>query len=368
MQSFYNGKKVLITGHTGFKGGWLTRVLTKWGARVVGVSLPAHTEPNIFTVVGLKNTLTNYEADITDDVAMVDIFKKEQPEIVFHLAAQALVRDSYDNPELTHKTNILGTAHILKAIRVVPSVQAAVIITTDKVYHNDEQGKPYKETDPLGGHDPYSASKAAADLITASYIHSFFHPEKYGLKHKTLIASARSGNVFGGGDWSKDRLIPDIVRAVYHDNAPVIIRNPQAIRPWQHVLEPIAGYLQLAKKLHEGDVSSGGAWNFGPHDELSCTVEEMVKQALITLNKGAYVLVPDVSKSEAGLLRLDSSKARAQLGWESKLDLITSLKWTFDWYRRHYEDNSALEEMDRQIEDYFSPHLTVSVTKTISQA
>lgn len=353
MKDFYKNKKILITGHTGFKGSWLSRVLAKWGAQVIGISLPPHTEPNLFTVAGLKDQVTHYEADITNEDEMVRIFQKEQPDIVFHLAAQALVRPSYDLPELTHKTNILGTAHILRAIRETPSVRAAVIITTDKVYHNDERGIPYKETDALGGHDPYSASKAAADLITASYIHSFLHPEKYGSHHSTLVAIARSGNVFGGGDWSKDRLIPDIVRAVYHHNAPVPIRNPESVRPWQHVLEPTAGYLQLAKKLFEGERGSVGAWNFGPHEEVSASVEEMVKQALEILGKGSYVIERDLSKPEAGLLRLDNTKAKQQLGWLPKLDLLTSLLWTFSWYRAHYEQGNAAEVMDEQIEEYF---------------
>ena len=353
MQSFYLGKKVLITGHTGFKGGWLARLLHTWGARVIGISLPAISEPNLFSVTALKDAVSHYEADINDEQAIVDIFKKENPEIVFHLAAQALVRDSYDRPEYTHRTNVLGTAHVLRAIRETPTVRSAVIITTDKVYHNDERGNPYKETDALGGNDPYSASKAAADIITSSYIHSFLHPQKYGSHHTTLVATGRSGNVFGGGDWSEDRLIPDIIRAIYNKNEAVIIRNPNAVRPWQHVLEPTAGYMQLAKKLYEGETAYAGAWNFGPHDAVSCTVEEMVQRAHAILGKGSYVVVPDVAKHEAGLLRLDSSKARERLGWSPKLDLATSLQWTFDWYRAHYENQGALALMDKQIKEYF---------------
>lgn len=354
MREFYKGKKVLITGHTGFKGGWLTRVLINWGADVVGVSLPAHTEPNLFSILELEKHVRHYEIDICDEEKMLALFKKEQPEIVFHLAAQALVRDSYDSPLLTHKVNVFGTAVIMHAIKETPSVASAVIITTDKVYHNDESGKLYAETDPLGGHDPYSASKAAADIVANSFVQSFLHPEKYEDTHKTLIGIARSGNVFGGGDWSRDRLIPDIIRAVYHHNTDVVLRNPTAVRPWQHVIEPTSGYLLLGKKLYEGNKQYAGAWNFGPHDEISCSVEEMVRQAISHLGKGSYVVVPDVTKPEAGILRLDISKSREHLGWIPKIDLHTSLKWTFEWYRAHYEDQKAREITDKQIEDFFN--------------
>ena len=353
MKNFYKNKKILITGHTGFKGGWLARILTNWGADVVGVSLPAHTEPNLFSIFQLKDRLRHYEVDICNYEELLPVFKKEQPEIVFHLAAQALVRDSYDIPLLTHKVNVFGTAVVMHAIKETPSVAAAVIITTDKVYYNDEKGRPYKEIDPLGGHDPYSASKAAADIIANSYVQSFLHLEKYGNEHKTLTGIVRSGNVFGGGDWSKDRLVPDIIRAVYHDNSDVVLRNPTSVRPWQHVLEPTSGYLLLAKKLYEGDKKYAGAWNFGPNDEMSCSVENMVQRALLYLGRGTYVIVPDKTKPEAGILRLDISKAKELLGWAPRIDLATSLRWTFEWYKSHYEKQNAGEVADRQINDFF---------------
>jgi CDP-glucose 4,6-dehydratase len=348
MKSFFHGKKILVTGHTGFVGSWLTKILVGWGADVVGVSLAPHAEPNLFDVLKLKDLVTHYEVDITNQNELNKIFKETRPEIVFHLAAQALVRTSYDLPELTYLTNVIGTTNVLGAIRQTPSVRSGLIVTTDKVYRNNESGNPFKETDSLGGHDPYSASKAAADLITSSYIDSFFQKE-----NSPFFAIVRSGNVFGGGDWAKDRLIPDIVRAVYQTNTPTIIRNPKSVRPWQHVIEPVAGYLLLVKKLFEGNKSCVGAWNFGPNDSLSCTVEEMTRRAVTLLGRGTFKVIPEVQKPEAGLLRLDCTKAKKQLGWEQKLDLETSLRWTFEWYREFYEHGNSLLMTEQQIEKYF---------------
>src|SRR3989344_5094562 len=250
---FYRKKKVLITGHTGFKGSWLSRILLSWGAEIVGIALPPATNPSLFKILNLKNQLKHYEIDIRDQKKVNKIFLDEKPEIVFHLAAQPIVRISYDDPVYTHATNILGTAHVLECIRESESVRSAVIVTTDKVYRNDGRREPYRETDQLAGFDPYSASKAAADIVAQSYIHSFFNPHDYGRHHRTLIGIARAGNVIGGGDWSRDRLIPDIVRMIFDDRqGKIILRNPRAERPWQHVLEPLFGYLLLARELYGG--------------------------------------------------------------------------------------------------------------------
>jgi len=364
--SFYQNKRILITGHTGFKGAWLTQILLNWGSHVVGIALKPATSPNLFNSLDIKKHINNYFVDIKNFTKVKEIIQKEKPEIVFHLAAQPLVRDSYDNPLYTFETNIMGTANILQAIKETNTVRAAVIITTDKVYENKESDRPFKENDKLGGYDPYSASKAAAEIVIDSYIKSFFNPADYNKKHKTLVASARSGNVIGGGDWQKDRLIPDIVRAVFEKKENIIIRNPDAVRPWQYVLESLYGYILLAEKLYKAKREFSGAWNFGPHNKNYLTVEELIKRALKILKRGSYFeqsekqgsgakrtgsygIKRDLDKHEAQLLKLDSNKAKKLLGWQSQLDIETILEFTFNWYKAFYEKKNIIDLTNQQI-------------------
>jgi len=355
MKSFYKNKKVLLTGHTGFKGAWLAQILLNWGAEVVGVSLPPNTAPNLFDSLGLMEKIKrNYFCDIRDYHKLLEIFKSEKPEIVFHLAAQPLVRDSYDDPLTTHSTNVMGTANVLQAIKEIGGVKSAVIITTDKVYENKEWLYPYREIDALGGYDPYSASKAAADVVTSSYIQSFFNPVDLGVKHHTLVAIARAGNVIGGGDWANDRLVTDLMRAVYERQEAVVIRSPKSIRPWQHVLEPLRGYLMLGERLYDGDKKISGAWNFGPDEESFVCVEEFIKRGLKILGKGEYQIVEDKTKHEAGILKLDTHKAKSILNWRPWWSFDQSLSHTFEWYGKFYQDKKqAVDFTSEQINAYF---------------
>lgn len=354
MKNFFKGKKILVTGHTGFKGAWLSQILLESGSDVVGVSLPAETDPSLFSILGLERRMKTYYQDIRDFNAMKKIFEAEKPEIVFHLAAQALVRSSYDDPLKTFSTNVQGTANILQAIKETGGVRSAVIITTDKVYNNNGLPNPYRETDPLGGYDPYSSSKAAADIVTSSYIQSFFNAADFGEKHDTLVAIARAGNVIGGGDWADDRLVPDIVRAIYDKKEEIVLRNPKAVRPWQHVLAPLHGYLMLAHELYEKNTDSVGAWNFGPHPDESITVEEVVKEAIKILGAGSHRVEADTTKHEASLLTLDISKAKSELKWEPKIDFEASVKMTFDWYKEYHENRDKIVEFtNKQIAEYF---------------
>ena len=280
LERFFKNKKVLITGHTGFKGSWLSKILLNWGADISGIALKPDTDPNLFNILEIKKNINNYFCDIRNFKSLEKIVEKEKPEIVFHLAAQPLVRSSYDDPLYTFETNILGVVNILQIIKKINRIKAAVIITTDKVYENKKNKLSYKEDDRLGGYDPYSSSKAASELVINSYIRSFFNPKDYNKKHKTLIASARSGNVIGGGDWQKDRIIPDIVKSIYEKKEKLIIRNPDSIRPWQYVLEDLEGYLLLAKKLYQGKKEFSGAWNFGPDSKEKClTVKELIEKS-----------------------------------------------------------------------------------------
>ncbi len=347
---FYKGKKVLVTGHTGFKGGWLAEVLSLWGAKVTGVSLEPNTDPNLFTVLKLGEKVNNYFADIRDQKRLRDIFAKESPEIVFHLAAQAIVKVSYEDPLRTYEANVIGSANILQTIRETKSVRAAAMITSDKVYENKEWVHPYREIDRLGGHDPYSASKAAADIIDQSFIKSFFTEEG-----DPFVGIARAGNVIGGGDWSPYRIVPDVVRAIYEKSEAVVVRNPGSIRPWQFVLEPLSGYLLLAKKLFEGDRSLATTWNFGPNSGNFVPVSELVETGVKILDKGSYKVVPDKSFHESTFLKLDISKAQDLLGWRPKLNIEQTLKYTYEWYKNYYEHiGSIIDFTDKQIEEFFS--------------
>ncbi len=354
LHSFYKNKKVLITGHTGFKGSWFTEILLLMGAHVSGISLVPTSTPNLFTLLGLEKRCSSYIADIRNREEMLRIISKEKPEIIFHLAAQPIVRTSYDDPLGTISTNVNGTANILDVVREVGFVKSVVIITTDKVYENKEWHYAYRENDPLGGHDPYSSSKAAADIISYSYIQSFFNPENFEKTHNTLVAIARAGNVIGGGDWSEYRLIPDVIRATYHHGKHVEIRNPDSVRPWQHVLEPISGYLMLGKELYEKKTLVSGAWNFGPHNDSFVSVRALAEGAQEILGKGGFIITPDTSKHEANLLKLDINKAIALLGWKPVLSFKETLELTFLWYKEYYESKGDMVAFtNRQIKHFF---------------
>ena len=324
---FWHGKRVLLTGHTGFKGAWMALWLHRLGAQVVGISLPPETKPNLFSLANIQNSTDSHFCDIRDAPAIAGLIHKAQPEIVFHLAAQALVHASYRDPLTTFSTNVQGTANVLDALRSLNSVRAVVAITTDKVYKNLEQSYPYRETDALGGHDPYSASKAAAEIVIASY------RDAYLGEKGIAVASARAGNVIGGGDWSADRLIPDGVRA-WNAKQALHIRRPQAIRPWQHVLEPLAGYLQLAEQMWQ-QPALAGAYNFGPHTNEAATVRQVVELAQNAYGMG-QVEWGDGNQGphEAGWLALEVAKARTMLGVKPRWALAESVQRTMHWYRQ----------------------------------
>lgn len=354
MNEFYRNKKVLITGHTGFKGSWLTQILLTWGADVVGVSLEPNTAPSLFDVLGIEKKIKNYFIDVRNFEEIKKIFEVEKPEIVFHLAAQPIVRVSYDNPLKTISTNTLGTTHVLEAVREIGCVKSAVIITTDKVYEDKNWVYPYRENDSLGGYDPYSASKAAADIVAHSYLKSFFNPEDFKTKHTTLIAIARAGNVIGGGDWAPYRLVPDVIRSIYEKKEAVEIRSPHAVRPWEHVLEPLSGYLRLGKNLYEEDITMCSAFNFGPNDESFMSVEELVKRAISILGKGTLNIKPDDTKHETNILKLDVTRAKTILKWQPSLNFEENLKYTFDWYKNYYEKSEDVVVFtNNQINTFF---------------
>jgi len=350
LSKFFKNKKVLITGYTGFKGAWLTEILALWGAKVTGIALPPHTNPNLYTILKLDKKIQSNLVDIRDFDSVSKVFLKAKPEIVIHLAAQAIVKISYEDPLRTYSTNVLGTANILQAIRNTSSVQSAVMITSDKAYENVEWVYPYRENDRLGGQDPYSASKAAADIIAQSFIKSFLND-----KNSPLVGIARAGNVIGGGDWSLYRIIPDVIKAVYEQKVPVILRSPYSIRPWQLVLEPLSGYLLLAQRLYEGDSSLVTPWNFGPKDENFVPVSELVERGIKILGKGSYEIKTDSNFHESGILKLDISKARSLLGWRPRLNVSDTLEYAFKWYKNYYEKKESSEIFtDRQIQEYFS--------------
>jgi CDP-glucose 4,6-dehydratase len=351
--AFWKNKKVLVTGHTGFKGSWLALWLQQMQADVIGLSLDPPTTPSLYEEAKVGREMKSLRGDIRDLKTVVDIFKKHQPEVVLHLAAQSLVRKSYQEPVETYATNVMGTLHVLEGIRAVDSVRSAVLVTTDKCYENKETGQAYKESDPMGGHDPYSSSKGCAEILISSYRNSFFPSEKTK-EHNTPIASARAGNVIGGGDWATDRLIPDILRG-FQAGEKVVIRNPQAIRPWQHVLEPVAGYLVLAQALTEQKSLFAEGWNFGPEPDDAKPVEVIVKKMAELWGKEAsWSLTKTRQPHEATYLRLDCTKAREKLGWKPKWDLNTALEKIVHWHRAHAGGESARELCLQNISDYLN--------------
>jgi CDP-glucose 4,6-dehydratase len=338
----YKGKRVLVTGHTGFKGSWLIFWLQKMGSNVCGYSLKPPTEPNHFNL--LKLDIKSFIGDIRDESRLKECFDYFKPEIVFHLAAQPLVRLSYENPIETYETNVIGTLKLFEACRKSKSVKAIVNITSDKAYENREWIWGYRENDSMGGYDPYSSSKGCAEILTSSYRNSYFNAKDYGRTHNILLASCRAGNVIGGGDWAKDRLITDIMLSVSQGKK-VSIRNPKATRPWQHVLEPLSGYLSIGQKLLEGRVNFADAWNFGPNDEGSISVEDVVKNIKKHWKTIDYEINIDPNGlHEANLLKLDCSKAHSLLKWSSVWSSDVTFEKTVEWYREFYNNSSILTD------------------------
>ena len=339
----YNNKTILVTGHTGFKGSWLALWLSLMGAKVVGYSLEPDTNPNHFGLLDIE--CTSIIGDIRDNGHLYRVFKKYNPDIIFHLAAQSIVRRSYNSPIDTYETNLLGTLNIYEAARACNNVKAIVSVTTDKVYKNREADYAYNEDDTLGGHDVYSSSKACVELMTDSYKKSFLHNTE---KNALLVATARAGNVIGGGDWAEDRLIPDIVKAV-HEGWETLVRNPNSIRPWQHVLEPLSGYLLLGQKLLEQKREYADSWNFGPNpDEEKINVENIVKFFQSSWSKVNYKIEKEENGGlhEAKKLQLNSQKARKQLKWHPVWDNNHKLQKTIDWYKNFYENNRINSQND----------------------
>jgi CDP-glucose 4,6-dehydratase len=353
--SFWAGKIVLLTGHTGFKGSWLALWLQAMGAKVIGYALPAPTHPSLFVAANVAEGMVSIESDIRDFAALLAAFKKYQPEIVIHMAAQPLVRYSYANPVETYSTNVMGTVHVLEASRLTNSVRAIVNVTSDKCYENREWAWGYRENEPMGGYDPYSNSKGCAELVAAAYRNSYFNPVNFSA-HGVALASARAGNVIGGGDWAEDRLIPDIMRAITQGK-PVNIRNPHAIRPWQHVLEPLSGYLLLAQKLYEQGSVYGEGWNFGPNDEDAKPVQWIVERLTESWSEGAsWVLDGGDHPHEAHYLKLDCSKAKARLDWQPRWRLDETLGKIVMWHKAYRENDNMCEITLKQIADYKLEH------------
>jgi len=342
-RDFWNGRRVLVTGHTGFKGGWLALWLHQLGAKVTGFALPA-TDPSFFDQTRLAELVAHVEGDIRDAAAFEAAIAEARPELIFHLAAQPLVRASYADPVATYATNVMGTVHLLDACRRIDSVRAVVCVTSDKCYENREWVYPYRETDPMGGHDPYSSSKGAAEIAIASFRRSYF-------ADGPLVASVRAGNVIGGGDWAEDRLIPDIVRAMIAGERPSI-RNPQAIRPWQHVLDALSGYLSVGQRLLDGDDSAADAWNFGPADADTKSVGWVADALLRAWGADGWDSPALSQPHEATILKLDCSKARSCLGWAPRLSLTRALALVADWHKAVASGTDARALSIGQIQEF----------------
>jgi CDP-glucose 4,6-dehydratase len=356
---FWAGKRVLVLGHTGFKGAWLSLWLHRLGASVFGLALPPTGEPNLFAAAALETLIDTTHADIRGLDAVTSAMERIQPEVVFHLAAQSLVRLSYREPVATYATNVMGTVHVLAAAQAAATVRAVVVVTSDKCYENHEWLWAYREDEPLGGHDPYSSSKACAELVTAAWRRSFCAP---GGARQLGIASARAGNVFGGGDWAEDRLVPDCVRALA-SGRPIGIRNPRSTRPWQHVLDPLCGYLMLAERLWSEPEIYGEAWNFGPPEDDIRPVAWIASRIVRLWGDGArWEAISGDARHEATLLKVDAAKARARLGWSRRLPLDIGLDWTVEWYRAYSHGETARALTEHQIArfDNLSPATPIS--------
>ncbi len=351
-REFWNGKSVFLTGHTGFKGSWFSLWLTSMGAKVTGCALPPTTTPNLYDLARIGELLTSQFADVRDYERLVSAMKTACPEIVFHLAAQPLVLDSYSNPVETYSTNIMGTVHLLEAVRHIPSVRAVVNVTTDKCYENREWVWGYRENDSLGGHDPYSSSKACSELVTSAYRSSFFNLNTYS-QHGVAIATVRAGNVIGGGDWAKDRLIPDCIRSLFAGE-PINIRNPHAIRPWQHVLDPLRGYLMLAQRLYVDGLAFAESWNFGPLDSDARPVAWVVDRLCDLWGNNALYESRESSQCphEACYLKLDCSKAKIRLNWKPAWSLEQALQSIVDWTRAYRSGHDMRSKSLEQIQAF----------------
>lgn len=334
-ENIYQGKNVLLTGDTGFKGSWMAKWLIDLGANVIGYSLLPNTNPNHFSL--LEFSYESHIADIRNYEVFFNVLKSSNPDIIFHLAAQPLVRYSYENPLETYSTNVMGTANVLEAARKYNKALAIVIITTDKCYENLEQVQGYVESDRMGGFDPYSSSKGCGELLVSSFRNSFFNLDYYNIKHQTLVATARAGNVIGGGDWSIDRLIPDIIKGAVEKKM-TIIRNPKSTRPWQHVLEPISGYLQLGKYLMQGKKEFAEGWNFGPEENQCLSVEEILLKSKKHWDRINYGIEINRDFHEATLLSLNINKANNKLGWKPKWSNDLAIEKTINWYKNYYEN------------------------------
>ncbi len=342
LQQTYKDKKVFLTGHTGFKGAWMLKTLSLLGAQVKGYALEPQTKDDLFYLIKGEEICDSVIADLRDKKCLENEVVDFQPDFVFHLAAQPLVLLSYEIPAETFEVNVVGTANVLDAVRLLEKKCDVVLITTDKVYHNNEWVYPYRENDRLGGYDPYSASKACAELVIDSYRNSFFNSKEYNL-HQKSIAVARAGNVIGGGDWSKDRLIPDIAKA-FAINKAVVIRNPKSVRPWQHVLEPVIGYLLLGTNLYNYPLKYNHAYNFGPYISDAISVEDMLQLAIESWGKGKYIIENDLNQPhEAGLLKLDISKSISELKWTPKLNAKEAVSLTMDWYNQFNVEKNKID-------------------------
>ena len=349
---FWRNRRVLVTGHTGFKGGWLSLWLAQLGARVTGYALAAPTTPSLFEQARVADSVTSRIGDVRDLAALTEVVAAADPEVIFHLAAQPLVRASYAEPVETYATNVMGTVHVLEAARRAPSLRAIVNITTDKVYENREWLWGYREDDRLGGRDPYSNSKACSELVTESYRASFFPPERHA-DHRVAVATARAGNVIGGGDWATDRIIPDAMRA-FLAGAPLVVRNPASVRPWQHVLEPLDGYLRLAERLVTDGPAFGEGWNFGPSDDQVVDVGALAHKLTTAWGgRARWEATPQAgAPHEARLLRLDIAKARERLAWRPALAVDAAIEWIVEWHQTVERGGSARLITEQQIARY----------------
>jgi len=349
---FWRGKRVFLTGHTGFKGSWLSLWLQKLGAELTGFSLPPPTEPSLFEKAQVSEGMTSLLGDIRDAAALRDALHSSRAEIVIHMAAQPLVRESYKNPPETYATNVMGVVNLLEAVRSAKGVRAVLNITTDKCYENREWAWGYRENEAMGGYDPYSSSKGCAELVTAAYRTSFFNPKAYK-SHGVAVATARAGNVIGGGDWAADRLVPDMIKS-FNAGSPVLIRAPHSIRPWQHVLDPLCGYLMLSEQLYTNGSPFAEAWNFGPNDMDAKPVSWIAAQLVSLWGEGAkWALDSAEHPHEAHFLKLDTSKARSLLGWAPKLDLAQALEYIVEWNKRSNSGESARALTLEQIQRYW---------------
>jgi CDP-glucose 4,6-dehydratase len=350
-KKFWSGKKIFITGHTGFKGGWLTTWLKMLGASVTGYSLPAQTNPNFFELANVAEGMTSFYEDILDAEKLRHAIHAQQPDIVFHLAAQSLVQYSYQHPLDTYQVNVIGTANLLEVLRSLDCTRVVIVVTSDKCYENRERSVGYSETDALGGFDPYSSSKSCAELVVSGYRRSYFHPQNYE-EHQLALATVRAGNVLGGGDWAEARLVPDLVRS-FTKNETAIIRSPEAFRPWQYILDVIQGYLMLAEQMWHQGAQFAEAWNFGPHDDNVKTVSWIADQLANRWGDCAqWKLAEKKIFHETNLLKLNSQKSNSLLGWQPKMSINHVLEHTINWYKAHFHRENMNHFTQEQIKTY----------------